>query len=134
MTPMFGDTVYFIALLSIRDRWHVRATEIQRQPPRPLLTTEWVLLEVVNAFCQPAGRMRVVRLIELLGRQDDVEIVPASRDWFQRGLESFAARPDKEWSLTDCISFVVMKERGVSEALTNDHHFEQAGWRILLKG
>jgi predicted nucleic acid-binding protein len=63
----------------------------------------------------------------------DVEIVPATMEWFERGMELYEGRPDKEWSLTDCISFAVMTERGVSDALTNDHHFEQAGFRILLK-
>jgi uncharacterized protein len=71
--------------------------------------------------------------LELLRAQPDVEIVPSTSDLFRRGTELFAARPDKEWSLTDCISFVVMNERGINDALTNDHHFEQAGFRILLK-
>jgi predicted nucleic acid-binding protein len=59
--------------------------------------------------------------------------VPASPELFQRGVELFRARPDKEWSLTDCISFVVMTEKGLSEALTGDRHFEQAGFHALLK-
>jgi len=52
---------------------------------------------------------------------------------YQRGINLYAQRPDKEWSLTDCISFVVMSDRGITEALTGDHHFEQAGFRALLK-
>jgi uncharacterized protein len=68
-----------------------------------------------------------------LREQPDVEIVPSTSDLFQRGTEFFSARPDKEWSLTDCISFVAMNERNITDALTSDHHFEQAGFRILLK-
>ena len=62
-----------------------------------------------------------------------MEIVPATSRDFQRGLELFAARQDKRWSLTDCISFVVMQDCGLTEMLTADRHFEQAGFSILLK-
>jgi predicted nucleic acid-binding protein len=130
---VFGDTVPFIALLSTRDRWHTRAVALRRQPPGPLVTTEWVLTEVGDAFSQPGARQKFSRLSGLLRAQPDVEIVPATGDLFRRGTELSAARPDREWSLTDCISFVVMDERGISDALTSDHHFEQAGFRILLK-
>jgi len=60
-------------------------------------------------------------------------MVAGSSEWFARGLELFPARPDKEWSFTDCISFAVMTERGITDALTHDHHFEQAGFRVLMK-
>ena len=92
-----------------------------------------MLTEVGDAFSLPSGRSKFIRLLQLLQRQPDAEIVPASTDLFQRGVGFFAERPDKEWSLTDCISFVVMRERDITDALTNDHHFEQAGFRILLK-
>jgi predicted nucleic acid-binding protein len=63
-----------------------------------------------------------------------IEIVPLATDLLERGIDLFARRPDKSWSLTACISFVVMADRGLSEALTGDHHFEQAGFRALLRG
>ena len=129
---VFGDTVHFIALLSTTDRWHARAIAINRQSPGALVTTEWVLAEVGDAFSHPAARQKFVRLLQLLREQADVEIVPSTSDLFRRGARLFSARPDKE-SLTDCISFVVMNERAINDALTNDHHFEQAGFRILLK-
>ena len=135
-SPMkvFGDTVHFIALLvSTGDRWHARAAAINREPPGPLVTTEWVLTEVGDALSQPGARQKFVRLLDLLREQQDVEIVASTSDLFRRGTDFFAARPDKEWSLTDCISFVVMNERSITDALTSDHHFEQAGFRILLK-
>jgi uncharacterized protein len=130
---VFGDTVYFIALLSTGDRWHAQAVAISRQSPGHLLTTEWVLTEVGNAFSRPAARQKFVRLLNILREQSDVELLPSTSDLFQRGTEFFSARPDKEWSLTDCISFVAMSERDITDALTSDHHFEQAGFRILLK-
>jgi len=129
----FGYTVHFIALHSTGDRWHARAVTINRQPPCPVVTTEWVLTEVGDAFSQPGARQKFIRLLDLLREQPDVEIVSSTSDLFRRGTDFFSARPDKEWSLTDCISFVVMNERGITDALTSDHHFEQAGFQILLK-
>ncbi len=72
-------------------------------------------------------------MIENLRSAEDIQIVPASADLFDRGFHYFTERPDKEWSLTDCISFVVMNERGITEGLTADHHFEQAGFVALLR-
>jgi predicted nucleic acid-binding protein len=60
-------------------------------------------------------------------------IVPPETKLFDQGIEFYQCRPDKAWSLTDCLSFVVMTDLGISEALTGDHHFEQAGFRALLK-
>lgn len=96
---VFGDAVYFIALLSARDRWHAHARAINQNPPGPLVTTEWILTEVGDAFSQPAMRQKFIQLLHLLTHQPDVEIVPSSSDLFRRGVEFYGARPDKEWSL-----------------------------------
>ena len=72
-------------------------------------------------------------VIENLRSAEEIEVVPATADLFDRGFQYFTGRPDKDWSLTDCISFVVMHESGITEALTADHHFEQAGFVALLK-
>lgn len=82
---------------------------------------------------QPVNRPKFARLLELLMQQPDVEIVAASTDLFQRACKLHAQRHDKEWSLTDCTSFVVMTERALTDALNSDHHFEQAGFRRLLR-
>ena len=108
---VFGDTVHFIALLSTSDRWHARAVAINRQSPGPLVTTEWVLTEVGDAFSHPAARQKFIRLLQLLREQADVEIVPSTSDLFRRGADFFSARPDKEWSLTDCIHLKPISSR-----------------------
>ena len=134
MKAAFGDAVYFIGLVNPDDQYHREAVALSKSPPGPLLTTEWVLAEVGDALSQPENRTRFRRLIELLRSRDDVEIVPASSGSFQRACELHAQRSDKEWSLTDCTSFLVMEERGLTHALSSDHHFEQAGFEILFKG
>ena len=72
-------------------------------------------------------------MLDDLRKNPDVQVVPANDALFDEGVQLFANRLDKEWSLTDCISFVVMEQNGLTEALTGDHHFEQAGFVALLK-
>lgn len=133
MKPVFADTVYFLALLNPADQFHRQARALSQQLPGPLLTTEFILTEVGDGLSRPENRPRFARLHQLLRAQADVEIVPASSELFRKGCELHAQRPDKEWSLTDCTSFVMMKERGIEDVLTSDHHFEQAGFRVLIK-
>jgi hypothetical protein len=79
------------------------------------------------------NRAAFVEFCEFLKQSSLVSIVPANRALFERGVDLFSRRPDKEWTLTDCISFVVMADEGLAEALTGDHHFEQAGFVALMK-
>lgn len=133
MTPIFADTVYFLALLNPSDQWHPRAKALGLELGDPLLTTEFVLMEVGDALSHPGNREHFARLTKLLYGQADVEIVDATSELFRHGCDLHARRRDKEWSLTDCTSFVVMNQRGIELALTSDHHFEQAGFRVLLR-
>jgi len=128
----FADTFYFLALLNADDRANAAATRWASRPSGPLITTYWVLTEVADAMSAPASRHLALTLISGLRRNPAVEILPPGLDLFDCGLELYARRLDKAWSLTDCISFVVMTDRGLTEALTGDHHFEQAGFRALL--
>ena len=98
-----------------------------------IVTTAWVLTEVADAMAAPANRPLFLRLIEGFRTLQTVQVVPAEPELFDRGLDLYAGRPDKAWSLTDCISFEVMTDRGLTEALTGDHHFEQAGFQALLR-
>jgi uncharacterized protein len=71
-------------------------------------------------------------LLQAMEQDPAVEIVALSEEWYARAMRLYGERPDKEWGLTDCVSFVVMQERGLTEALTTDDHFRQAGYRPLL--
>lgn len=128
----FADTFYFLALLNSSDRAHGAALALSVGPSR-LLTTEWVLMELADALAPRLKRHKFIELFRILRADLAAEIVPATTEMFSRGCEFFADRPDKDWSLTDCISFLVMADRGIHEALTGDHHFEQAGFLALLK-
>jgi predicted nucleic acid-binding protein len=83
---------------------------------------------IVVGAPSPIGSLR-----RLWASDKRLTVIPASHDLFEIGLDRFCSRADKEWSLTDCISFVVMEQRGIYEAFTGDHHFEQAGFVPLLK-
>jgi len=132
MNAVFADSFYFLARLNPRDQAHQEAVRLGTEDSRPLVTTDWVLTEVGDAMSAPTNRPAFLRLLDLLRSSREVEIVPATRELLDRGVVLFSERPDKEWSLTDCISFVVMRERQLSEAFTGDQHFEQAGFRALL--
>jgi predicted nucleic acid-binding protein len=92
-----------------------------------------VLTEVGDALSAPVNRPAFLRLYRRLSMNSATEVVPPTIDLLEREIDLYERRPDKEWSLTDCISFVVMSERGLTEALTGDHHFEQAGFRALFR-
>jgi uncharacterized protein len=133
MSVRFADTFFFFALGNPDDPAHQRAREFADDVTGVLVTTAWVLTELADGLSAPANRPAFLRLLRSLQGNSAFEIVPPDADLFERGLDLFARRPDKAWSLTDCISFVVMTERGLTEALTGDHHFEQAGFRALLR-
>lgn len=132
MKPVFADTSYFLALLGPADQHHGQAVAWSRTLRRPLLTTEYVVLEVGNSLIRGADRVLFVEFFARLRTDPRTEVVPAVAEWLNRGVELFTARADQSWSLTDCISFSVMARRDLTDALTADRHFEQAGFRALL--
>lgn len=106
-------------------------SDLRRQRAQ-LVTTEFVLLEVANALSALSTRIQAVTLIDGLRSLPTVRIIPAAADLLTSGLTLYRQRPDKEWSLTDCISFIVMQHEQITQAFTSDHHFEQAGFVKLL--
>lgn len=132
MNRVFADAFYFVALLNRADQYQAKAAAMAHELRDDIVTTEWALLEVADALADPASRHFVAPFIREFAKDSKVKIVPAASGWFERGLQLYEQRPDKDWPLTDCISFVVMTEEKLSEALTGDHHFEQAGFKALL--
>jgi predicted nucleic acid-binding protein len=132
MKATFADTFYFLALLNPKDQAHRKSLAARKSVSGQLVTTDYVLIEVGDALSHPAYRKRYLDLVSALRMDSQTDIVPASSDFLTKGLNLFAARPDKNWTLTDCLSFVIMSEREISEALTGDVHFRQAGFTVLL--
>jgi predicted nucleic acid-binding protein len=135
MDSTFLDTSFAIALAVESDAHHSRALRLADRvdEERPsIVTTRAVLTEIGNYMATPQRRSYAASYIDALQRDPAVEIVPSSDDLFRRGLNLFRTRSDKAWGLTDCISFVVMRERGIWDALTADRDFEQAGFNALL--
>ena len=128
---VFADTVFLIALVVRADQYHSRAQGWLRRVGGRIVTTDAVLIETANALSRPEWRQHAVTLIDRLVQRSDVAILSANDLW-KRGLELYRNRPDKGWSLTDCMSFVAMTDAGLSDALTADEHFRQAGLRAIL--
>jgi len=129
----FVDASFLIALLRKGDALHERAMAWQKVLTGSLLTTEYVLVEVFDALSTPLLRLAAASSIAVLRNRPVMRVVPATTSLLDDGIEWFTNHRDKQWSLTDCISFVVMRREGVHDALTSDHHFEQAGFRALLR-
>jgi uncharacterized protein len=133
MRPVFADTFFFLAIINPRDAAHGKTIALANSNASPLVTTTWILTEVGDGLAPTPDRHLFQAILADLRQEPMATIVPPSPELFERGVKLFNMRPDKKWSLTDCISFVVMQEQGIHEALTADHHFEQAGFVALLK-
>lgn len=133
--PLFLDTAYIYALFNIRDQWHQKAIEWQQRidsEKHLLLTTQFILIEIANGLSSLKFRQDAAKIIYTLEESLFVEIIPATSELFKQALELYEQRQDKDWGLTDCTSFVVMNENDLTDALTTDKHFSQAGFNILL--
>jgi hypothetical protein len=132
MNAVFADTAYYLALFNPSDELHSAALSAIDRISDAVVTTAWVLTEFADAMCRVRHRTLAAQFIRDLENDSRVKIIGASEALFSQGFELFCSRRDKDWSLTDCISFVVMEQQSVREALTADRHFEQAGFSILL--
>ncbi|MCH8922239.1 MAG: type II toxin-antitoxin system VapC family toxin [Planctomycetes bacterium] len=130
---IFADAGYFIALCIPRDALHSRARGWSDIVTERVVTTEYVLWECVNFLARGRLRPKADTLVEYLTTDPDCDLVRASAPLFDEGMSLFRRRPDKNWSLTDCISFHIMLRNNITKALAQDRHFEEAGFQALLR-
>ncbi|MCA2710560.1 MAG: type II toxin-antitoxin system VapC family toxin [Microcystis sp. M015S2] len=136
MTEVFLDTSFAIALSSVTDRNHLRAVQLANQietNKTRLVTTQAILLEIGNALSKQRYRAAAIQLLESLEIDPSVQVILLTNSLYRLAFNLFKQREDKEWGLVDCMSFIVMQDRGITDALTADTHFQQAGFRALLK-
>jgi hypothetical protein len=133
---LFLDTSHVLALASSRDQFHQRAVTVEAAARRQLVqlvTTRAVLFEIGNAMSGRRDRALGLRWLTALDSDPQIEVVEITPVLYAQAVDLFAARPDKDWGLVDCASFVVMTQRGITAALTHDSHFTQAGFAALLR-
>jgi predicted nucleic acid-binding protein len=132
---LFLDTAFVYALFNTRDQWHGKAVAWQEKIAAekiPLMTTQFVLTEIADGLSSVKFRGSATKIIHAIEADISVRIISASPDLFRQALTLYEARSDKNWGLTDWASFVVMIENNLTDALTADQHFRQAGFKALL--
>ena len=132
---LFADTFYWVALLNPRDAFHSRVTSFNSSLGTVrVVTTDEVLTEVLNWYSRFGQRWRgeAATLVHDLRSDPAMDVLPQTRADFDAALALYEARPDKSYSLTDCRSMLAMRGLGLTEVLTNDHHFTQEGFTILF--
>ena len=133
----FADTSFWIALSHKFDQHHGRASAWSRyliQKDAFILTSEAVLWEWMNALADSGTRRTTAEGYRRCHQDSQIEVVPFAADTIASAVRFYEARVDKDWSLTDCLSFLLMEQRRVARALTTDRHFQQAGFEALLLG
>jgi predicted nucleic acid-binding protein len=133
---VFADTAYWIAVLNPRDVLHQKARDVSKQlGPVRIVTSEMVLTELLASFSSMGEQLRkaAAAYADRLLADPNVEVVPQTSIQFREALGLYQARLDKQWSLVDCASVQIMQQRHITEALTSDHHFQQAGFSTLLR-
>ena len=136
MKRIFADTSYWIALFNPRDELHGRAVAAtQKYFDDKIVTSDMVLVEFLNGFSDRGPRLRSAasRAVKTLQSNPNVVVIPQTSDQFEGALGRYEERTDKDWSLTDCASFLIMEAENIEAALTHDQHFAQAGFQALLR-
>jgi uncharacterized protein len=131
MKKIFADTSFYIAIVNPDDAWHNAALASGNTYSGTVYTTEYIILELGNYLSKTIHRSFLLEIVTELRNDPKTIIIPSSPSLFEDGLRLYAHRLDKQWSLTDCISFSLMEKLGMTEALAFDHHFEQAGFHVL---
>jgi uncharacterized protein len=129
---VFADTSFYIALVRPEDENHRISLEFDRQFDGQYITSEFVLIELGNWLADPRNRGVFLEIHQVLRSDPRTVILPATPEWVARGLSLYGQRLDKHWSVIDCVSFEMMRDHALAEALTADRHFTQAGFHALL--
>jgi len=135
VTHVFLDTSGLVAVVNTDDQWHARARSVWQQllaSDSTLLTTSLVLVELGDGLSRVRQRPLAIELHNRLRNSPRIEVVQVTPEMEERGWRLFEERADKEWGVTDCVSFAIMSDGGIRQAFTTDHHFEQAGFERLL--
>lgn len=133
MNRVFVDTSFVVALINEKDQYHDHASELADLFDRyPLVTTDAVLLEIGNALARNF-REQAAEIIEQFLASDEVTVVHLDAAIFRKAFELYQTYSDKTWGLVDCVSFIVMREMGITDVLTNDKDFDQAGFNALMR-
>ncbi|MBR8836311.1 MAG: type II toxin-antitoxin system VapC family toxin [Stigonema ocellatum SAG 48.90 = DSM 106950] len=136
MRKVFADTFYWVALLNSSDVWHQEVRDFSKFLAHTrMITTDEVLTETLNFFSSFRLEMRkgASRLVRMIIADSTIQVIPQTRESFLAALALYEQRPDKEYSLTDCISMYTMRQLELTEVLTHDQHFTQEGFIVLLR-
>lgn len=133
-SSFFMDTAYVLALLNQNDKYHEKAKAIlpKTRFAEEVYITETVIIEIGNSLAR-SNRSVAIAFIESLYNTGNINVIPVDSELLGQAIDFYRSREDKEWGLTDCISFIVMEDQGLRNALTSDEHFIQAGFRALLR-
>ena len=136
MKAVFVDSSYWIAIINPKDQWHEAAKRARDSLGNShLVTTEEILMEVLTGFSEYGEiiRKRTVAAVRAITKDPNTRVIPQTRDSFVRGLNLYERRIDKKYSMQDCISFIRMKDEGITSALTSDDDFEKEGFIALMR-
>jgi len=135
MKKVFADTDYWVAILNFHEQLHAKARAVSLKANDRIVTSEMVLTELLAFYSAKGEQLRdgAATFVERMRQSPNVTIVPQSSAQFQEALAVYKQYRDKQWSLTDCASILIMREESITEVLSNDQHFEQAGFHALLR-
>ena len=136
MNSVFVDTSALIALGNIRDQFHAKTKKVFKElviTKSHFLTTNAVILELTNAFSDVKYKPIAIRLLNLIEKSNNWTVITIDEEMMKKGINRFKQMKDKDWSVVDCISMIIAEDSDIIKIFTNDHHFVQAGFIILLQ-
>ena len=133
---VFADSFAWIAAINKSDNYHeisLKTIETLLKKGLKLVTSNYVIVETINALSKAEFRKAVIEFVDKLEMSPSVEIIKITDEMYNNAWALYQQRMDKDWGITDCTSFEVMRMFNIKKALTNDKHFEQAGYSLVVK-